>query len=218
MRDICLSGIFCLESDIVEATRNLESNKTQARNQFVKQRESFAQSQKDLDSLRLKIAQRVQTLIEQIPPTSDSSTKTIASYKARDWEVFTCEKTFNPTHSPIVRWVYPRVKGSQLEFLEPKSFVKSSWGIDEPSSDSPLVPIHQIDIVLIPGIAFDRKGQRLGTGFGFYDKTLASFGGVKIGLAYSIQISNEDLPTEPHDLPMDYVVTENYTIKRLKRL
>ncbi len=81
--------------------------------------------------------------------------------------------------------------------------------IFEPLSDAPqVIP----DLVIVPLIAFDRRHTRLGYGKGFYDRTLASLRDhytIKaIGLAYSGQ-EVTSLPAEPHDEPMDLIVTEN---------
>jgi len=74
--------------------------------------------------------------------------------------------------------------------------------------------IDQVEIALIPGVAFDTRGDRLGYGKGVYDRLLGGFKGLKIGLAYDFQIVDK-LPVEEHDMKMDLVVTEKgiYRIK-----
>ena len=62
-------------------------------------------------------------------------------------------------------------------------------------------------VLLVPGLAFDRRGGRLGRGGGLYDRYLAGFGGVSIGLCWEGQLVDR-VPREPHDEPVDYVVTE----------
>jgi len=64
-----------------------------------------------------------------------------------------------------------------------------------------------IDLYIIPGVAFDKQGNRLGRGGGFYDKLLFGKNSFKIGLAFEIQIV-DTVPHEAHDIPMDFVVTE----------
>lgn len=59
---------------------------------------------------------------------------------------------------------------------------------------------------LVPGLAFDKTGNRLGRGGGFYDRLLLGVRGIKIGVAYPWQLVDL-LPTEPHDMPVDIVVT-----------
>ncbi|HPF99530.1 MAG TPA: 5-formyltetrahydrofolate cyclo-ligase [Kiritimatiellia bacterium] len=79
-------------------------------------------------------------------------------------------------------------------------------GIPQPD-DPNWVPANALEIVIVPGLAFDRKGHRLGHGSGHYDRLLAECGGRKVGLAFEAQMVDE-LPTGPLDVPMDAVVTE----------
>ena len=76
----------------------------------------------------------------------------------------------------------------------------------------------EIDMCIIPGIAFDRQGSRIGFGAGYYDRYLARCNPnvVRVGLAYECQISEDPLPLDQYDLPMDYIVTEKqvYCFKR----
>lgn len=65
----------------------------------------------------------------------------------------------------------------------------------------------KIDLFIIPGVAFDKNGNRLGRGRGFYDKLLAGKNTVKIGLAFEKQIV-DTVPRTDHDIQMDFVVTE----------
>ena len=65
-------------------------------------------------------------------------------------------------------------------------------------------------IILVPGLAFGENGSRLGRGKGFYDKYLEGFSGLKIGVCFSEQIVDE-LPMEPYDVFVDYVVTDKKT-------
>ncbi|CAA9471489.1 MAG: 5-formyltetrahydrofolate cyclo-ligase [uncultured Rubrobacteraceae bacterium] len=91
------------------------------------------------------------------------------------------------------------------------------WGIREPKPDrcSPVEP-GSVEFALVPGVAFDRRGRRLGYGGGFYDRLLA--GGLPEGTplvsgAFGVQILAE-VPTDPHDAPVDLVVTETNTYAR----
>ena len=65
--------------------------------------------------------------------------------------------------------------------------------------------------MVVPSVAYDRKGNRLGRGKGFYDRFLKSTAAVKIGVGYEFQLFDE-LPTEPHDVGMDVIITQNSTI------
>jgi len=111
--------------------------------------------------------------------------------------------------------VYPRVVHDQLQFVpvdDVASLQVGSFGICEPP-DGDGVPVSAIDLMLIPGIAFSRDGHRLGSGYGYYDRTLGTQGrpGVLVGLAYDFQLL-ETLPSEPHDVPLDLLVTDVRTL------
>jgi 5-formyltetrahydrofolate cyclo-ligase len=81
-----------------------------------------------------------------------------------------------------------------------------AFGIQEPRPDLPAVPLNRLDLVLVPGLAFDRGGRRLGRGKGFYDRLLARVSGIRCGVAFEFQVAGE-IPAEPHDVSLDCIVT-----------
>lgn len=83
---------------------------------------------------------------------------------------------------------------------------KGAYGIYEPIIVNQAF-VDEIDIALIPGIAFSKNGDRLGFGKGYYDKFLLDFKGIKIGLCYDFQICDE-IPVSSHDIKMDAIITE----------
>jgi 5-formyltetrahydrofolate cyclo-ligase len=93
-----------------------------------------------------------------------------------------------------------------------RDLLAGTWGILEPRPDRCVrVDPHAIDFVLVPGLAFDARGGRLGYGGGFYDKLLAH--GLSpcawlVAGAFKSQMV-EKVPVDGHDMPMDVVVTEN---------
>jgi len=91
----------------------------------------------------------------------------------------------------------------------------STFGIMEPKEDC-IRPVEhcEMDLALVPGIAFDTSGCRIGYGGGYYDRFLSSFRGKKVALAYELQVY-DSVPSEPHDLPVDVIVTENRLIRCL---
>ncbi len=96
-----------------------------------------------------------------------------------------------------------------LDELEP-----GCMGIPEPKKSlrqesGRIVDPQNIELVLVPGLAFDASGNRLGRGAGYYDRFLARLrpSTVLIGLAFECQVF-ESVPVEPHDRPVDFVVTE----------
>ena len=71
----------------------------------------------------------------------------------------------------------------------------------------------RIDLVVVPGLAFDRRGHRIGWGGGYYDRFLAHVQTIKIGLCYD-ELVLDCIPSEPHDVPMDRVVARNRHLPR----
>lgn len=106
-----------------------------------------------------------------------------------------------------IRWVYPRMKEGHLVFCIPEVWEKVLFGVHQPTIECEVVPLEEIRGLLIPGLAFDREGNRLGRGKGFYDRVLETYLGMKVGVAYSLQLSEEKLPTEPHDAKMNFIIT-----------
>jgi 5-formyltetrahydrofolate cyclo-ligase len=90
--------------------------------------------------------------------------------------------------------------------------VDGPWGLvqPDPAKATLLEKQEEIDLVVVPGIAFDRRGHRIGFGGGFYDRFLANLQVVKVGLCYDDLIL-QGIPNEPHDVPMDIVVAQTAT-------
>lgn len=90
----------------------------------------------------------------------------------------------------------------------------SRYGVRTPKNGCKLVEPHELDLILIPGLAFDRHLNRLGRGAGFYDRMISQFDHDPsfthpqlVGVCYQCQIV-DTVPIEPHDHPMDRVITE----------
>lgn len=110
-----------------------------------------------------------------------------------------------------IQWVFPVViSKTEMVFkklLDVNQWVTSAWGIDEPSDSAELVASQNIDGVIVPGLAFDRRGYRLGRGGGYYDRFLENFKGLKLGVTFSEALSMEALPSEPHDQHLNIIVS-----------
>ena len=88
---------------------------------------------------------------------------------------------------------------------------RGAFGIEEPAPDiatrlDPPTKVPSSDVALIPGCAFDINGFRLGYGGGYYDRFLADFSGMSIGLCRRDQLSREPLPQQEHDIPVDKLI------------
>lgn len=106
----------------------------------------------------------------------------------------------------------PRVAGDNLEIREyrPDCLVAGYRGILEPSDEAPLLDASKIGFAVIPGVAFDPEGHRLGRGKGYYDRLLPSLDCPKAGVAFDHQLVAR-VPVEDHDISMDMVITPNYS-------
>jgi 5-formyltetrahydrofolate cyclo-ligase len=109
---------------------------------------------------------------------------------------------------------YPRVDGERMHLVRVRGLADlqpGRWGLREPAlgDGSSEVALKDLDVLLVPGLAFDLNGGRLGRGGGFYDRLLADKGAatLAIGVAFAFQIVPK-LPMAPHDVIMDAVVTD----------
>lgn len=113
----------------------------------------------------------------------------------------------------------PVVDTEQLE-LTPRriqnlktELVPHPYGMLEPSETSPIFPTEHLQLIVVPGIAFDRNGYRLGYGKGFYDRFLTKCShAVAIGLAYRVQLVEDTFP-QAWDVPVQHIFTETGRIE-----
>lgn len=88
----------------------------------------------------------------------------------------------------------------------------TSFGAEEPVGGV-LLGASSIDVVAVPGLAFDRRGRRIGYGGGYYDRFLRGLSAFTVGLGFGLQVLDEDLPSGSFDVPVDAIVTEDETIR-----
>ena len=109
----------------------------------------------------------------------------------------------------------PRIEGAALvpvPYAPGDPTTTTPFGAEEPVDGTPLDP-SSIDVVGVPGVAFDRGGRRIGYGGGYYDRFLRALPAFTVGLVFGLQIVDEDLPAGRFDLPVDAIVTEEETIR-----
>lgn len=179
--------------------------KDELRNIYLEKKKSFLNLQ-DKSSLDGKI---VENLLRVIP---NSAADTWGLYKSLPKEA----DPFTLTLKTHIQWAYPKIDGDVLKYYIPTKdqWIKNAHNIEEPNpKSSERLELTSLSGVLMPAIAFDSKGYRLGWGKAFYDKTLKGFKGIKIGVAYSVQIMSEQLPKDHHDVPVDIIVTEADVIR-----
>lgn len=104
----------------------------------------------------------------------------------------------------------PRVNGVNLDILpyDQSHLHIGAFNIEEPSGDD-LTDISEIELIVTPAVAYDRHGNRVGRGKGYYDRLLAGTRAVKIGIGYDFQLIDDDIDTDPHDVKVDIIITEN---------
>lgn len=122
------------------------------------------------------------------------------------------------THAFVNKWykdkvlLLPCVQGDDLvlrQYTGPECLVAGEqFGIGEPTGPE-WTDLDKVELIVVPGVAFDPTGNRMGRGRGFYDRLLKSTpNAMKVGVAYDFQLLDK-IPVEPHDVPMDSVITEH---------
>jgi 5-formyltetrahydrofolate cyclo-ligase len=109
----------------------------------------------------------------------------------------------------------PRIEGSELvpvRFAPGDPTAPTSFGAQEPVGRATIAPAH-LDLVAVPGVAFDRDGRRIGYGAGFYDRLLPATRAVAVAVAFDLQVLDEPLPAGGGDVEVDLIVTESETIR-----
>lgn len=106
----------------------------------------------------------------------------------------------------------PKVNGVNLDILpyDESKLELGSFHIEEPTGNDTANP-SEIELIIVPAVAYDRSGMRLGRGKGFYDRLLCQTVATKIGVCYDFQLYDK-LPSEPHDVPVDMVISESSMI------
>jgi 5-formyltetrahydrofolate cyclo-ligase len=164
-------------------------------------------STSDIFSLSSKIKENFLSLKEM------SSSKSINCYVSKDSEVYTHDLIKQLINLNKIVSV-PYLIDDNIAISEIRDFgnlEKGKFNILEPKVIACLNP-SDLNIILVPGIAFDRNKNRIGYGRGYYDKFLKKTKGLKIGLGYSFQIVRKILP-EQYDIKLDILITDKEIIR-----
>ncbi|WP_010247529.1 5-formyltetrahydrofolate cyclo-ligase [Acetivibrio cellulolyticus] len=172
-------------------------------------------SRKEVESKSFEIAQRL------IKLDSFKASQAIMCYMDFKNEVMTgyiidyCFKHGKRVVLPLVDSINGIKKVVPYEVVNLENdLMPGVFGILEPRKDSARVfNVKEIDLVIVPGVAFDTGRNRIGYGAGFYDRFLEAVKPdcTKIGIAFEFQIY-DDIPVEEHDIPLDFVITEERII------
>lgn len=156
------------------------------------------------DTLLKELSADILTNLENL--TEFQRAKTVLLYHSLKDEVY--------THSFIEKWavnkriVLPVVVGDELElrlYTSPADLCIGSYGIAEPTGQL-FTDYNNIDLAVIPGVAFDPQGRRLGRGKGYYDRLLPHIPALKVGICFPFQLM-EEIPTEQFDIRMSTVIS-----------
>lgn len=158
------------------------------------------------------LSQQVQQQL--LEADSFSSCETLALYSPINNEVRT-DRLLATARATGKRICFPRVCDSEMLFVVVGAdtvLAAGSFGVAEPKTGE-VLSASEIDLIVVPGIAFDRHGFRLGYGKGFYDRELSGRGTstVTVGLCYDFQLC-ATLPVEAHDQRLDYIATQTQLI------
>lgn len=149
----------------------------------------------------------LQTMIE-LPIWKEA--RTVALTLALDLEIDTIPLIQSAWKEGKLVYV-PKVTKQGLVFHEIHSLQDLEagvMGILEPTTEK---TNHLFDLCVVPGRVFNRSGYRIGWGGGYYDRFLETFEGTTVSLAYDVQVL-DGIPVEPHDVPVEFIVTERETI------
>lgn len=156
--------------------------------------------------LRASRSIEIMRKIELLPEFKNATT--ILAYWSFDGEV--------ETHNAVIRWsqsiriILPSVDGDIMNLKVFKGVSQlvpgDRYSIPEPDGEL-FDEVEMIDLAIIPGIAFDRKNNRMGRGKAYYDRFLSSIEGYKVGVCFGFQLFDE-IPVDHFDKPMNIIVTE----------
>jgi 5-formyltetrahydrofolate cyclo-ligase len=176
-------------------------------------KEIFRQLREQAPSLRRDRSRKVQEALLSSREFLES--KLIMTYVSLPAEVDTryfieeALKRGKRIAAPCIDKESETIIASELSSID--DLAKGPYGIYEPKGGAArAIPLKEINLVVVPGIAFDKRNYRLGRGKGYYDKFLADedlSSSSKIGLAFSFQIV-DSLPLAPHDMPVSRVITD----------
>ncbi len=186
--------------------------KKEARSIYIKKRAALSTSEKNkFDDLILINFQ--QLLLPQLLYVHTYIAVTEKNEIATDHLLYYLE-----FRNPEIRLVIPKMENDSLvhfEYNEQTDTTLNKWGIEEPVNGNP-VSEQQLDLILVPLLAFDAHGHRVGYGKGYYDKFLSKCrpSAIKIGLSYFDAVPQLD-DTEDFDIPLNYCITphRNYEFR-----
>jgi len=193
------------------------SPSTSPRSKRVTRRALLAQRDALSEAERAERSRKIAGAADALLGRDDLRGSVVALYAAKGSEVDTAGIDAAARARGLIV-AYPRVidDGVALAFHAARidELVAARFGLREPAANAPAIGLGEIAVFFVPGLAFDRRGGRVGWGRGHYDATLAAAPGARrVGLAFDFQIV-DDVPCEAHDAPLHVILTEvaTYTV------
>ena len=185
---------------------------------------------KKLNLDKILIRQKVLRYRKDLSPLKKSQAESAILESLLTWEVFKKAKVIHifistpdePDTKEIIEHCWSVGKKVAVPLVLPNSFdlihsliksfdslIPGIYQTLEPSPESRIIMTPDMfDLVIVPGVAFDRKGGRLGQGKGYYDRFLEITSAYRLALAFDCQLI-ETVPTELHDVPMNAILSES---------
>ncbi|MBN1157117.1 5-formyltetrahydrofolate cyclo-ligase [Candidatus Woesearchaeota archaeon] len=160
----------------------------------------------------LRKSKKIKRLLFRLPEYKKA--KSVLFYVSKSKEVCTIEMIKEALKEKTVAVPKTDKKNKKLILSKIKSLgelKEGCFGILEPVKINK-IEMYEIDLIIVPGVAFDRECRRIGHGHGYYDRLLSKAKAPKIGLALESQIVDR-IPAEPHDVEVNKVVTEERIIE-----
>jgi 5,10-methenyltetrahydrofolate synthetase len=179
---------------------------------------------RDLSATKKELRSEYKRWRAMLSPEACQQASTAIGRHIEGWEIFqraATVLTYMPMRNevdltpllacyPRKQWAIPRtLPGGQMTFhgYDPAKLVRHAYGMLEPAPGCAILAPEAIQLVFVPGLAFDQQGWRLGYGGGFYDRFLCDFGGVFAGITYRALLV-EQLPHADHDISMPFLISE----------
>jgi 5-formyltetrahydrofolate cyclo-ligase len=188
----------------------------------------------DLTPQKTALRKQIRAALQKIPPVARLAASTQIRTRLKEqsfWQNATSVLFFAPMPDEVDVWplleetlaggkitALPRYDSVNNDYIacrvqNPQNEVgPGQFGIREPKAGCPEIPLERLGLILVPGIAFDLRGRRLGRGRGFYDRLLAESHTAKCGIAFDEQIVDA-VPAGRLDVLMDFVLTPTHCVK-----
>lgn len=188
---------------------NIEEEKKKIRKEIKRRRREL--SSKSLSAIDKSLPEFISAIGDKDLIKTLKNAKRIALYRAFDGEV-PVDSLARFFMDKGISCCFPRIENNEMVFcdcasLDDSEFEVSSLGIKEPVSSKAPVDPKDIDVVVLPALAYNEEGTRLGAGGGFYDRYIGSLGSKRpylLGICYEFQICS-DVPSDDHDISADFI-------------